>query len=279
MRETSTAGALHALVFALLLSLLAGLADPVGAAAAGGSPASPAPTPLDVADHDSPGDLIGTRARLAALLGKAAETYLLPWQAGQGWENYYGWHCSGFSGGVQCLALDFVPGPDVPQDGYLVLAAHSGWLTEICGAAEGDSQQSTLRIESADGAVIYAHLDAASIPRQLLGQHVSQGQYIGKLYYVGNPADCVSGGCWFSSPCGYGSTTHLHLELPARSTVIGGYSADEIAASGGAVAFVSTNQAVGLPPRPAALAGRLVTLSLPSLPPPGQAYWRAPASR
>ncbi len=150
-----------------------------------------------------------------------AVTYLFPWTKGQQWYKTQGWHSGN--------AIDFQPVVrNNPPVDLAVLAAAPGRLTETCN----DSKQSTLQIEHADGATRYVHLAANSIRRDLLGQQVVRGQYLGLLY---NP-----GGSYTTS-CGTGTAVHLHFVLPTRNMTIDGYTAEAVASSAYATRYTSSN--------------------------------------
>jgi murein DD-endopeptidase MepM/ murein hydrolase activator NlpD len=176
--------------------------------------------------------------------------YKLPWAEGWTWSNYSGWHGTGYSP----YALDFAPAPGTPREAYAVLAASAGTLTEFCGPAQGDGWQSTLSVANSDGATLYMHLDSSSVPRQLLGQRVRRGQFLGLLYTGADSGqNCVAGElCQFSTPCGHGDAVHLHFELPSSDAVIDGYASNDIAASGSGNEWLSHNEPLGyvVPPPP-----------------------------
>ncbi len=155
--------------------------------------------------------------------------YLFPWEAGQRWWAIEGWHDGN--------ALDFQP---AYQQRYVVLAAESGRLREICY----DGTQSWIEIQHADGqATYYLHLTVGrSVRSTLLDQDVERGQPLGALL---NQAP-------FYSPCGQGSSRHLHFSVTDRTLVVDGYPLMDIASvarcCNGSPEYASTNRRLDRPP-------------------------------
>jgi murein DD-endopeptidase MepM/ murein hydrolase activator NlpD len=217
-----------ALVLAVLLALVASAVvaqEPTGA---------PVPVPTPGADDGG---------------------YRLPWPAGYSWEKYFGWHGTGY--GLGYTGIDFAPPWDAPRSAYAVLAAGSGTLSEMCGPAEGDPWQSTLRIDHPDGLfTLYLHLDGTTVPRSLIGHWVQRGQFLGMLYtnQTGDSTqECLDGSCSFGTLCGSGTTTHLHFQFGNASTPVDGYVPQDIATSADGSEWLSHNVATGYDvPAPAA---------------------------
>jgi hypothetical protein len=120
---------------------------------------------------------------------EASSSYRFPWTSGHTWYKNGGFH--------QGLSIDFQP----QSSDTSVLAASDGTLEVTC--ARGVDGQTWLSV----GSAIYAHLDADSVPTNLIGKQVQRGQKIGELF-----ADLPS------SPkpgsCGYGFGAHLHFIFP-----------------------------------------------------------------
>lgn len=152
-----------------------------------------------------------------------AGAYLFPWEAGQVWWAIEGWHDGN--------ALDFQP---AYRQRYIVLAAESGRLREICY----DGTQSWVEIQHADGeATYYLHLTLGrSVRATRLDQNVVRGQPLGTLI---NHVP-------FYSPCGLGYSRHLHFSITNRALVVDGYALETIAAAAhccnASPEYSSTNQ-------------------------------------
>lgn len=156
--------------------------------------------------------------------GEASSGYRFPWTSGDTWYKNGGFH--------QGLAIDFQP----QSSNTSVLAASNGTLEVTC--ARDVDGQTWLSV----GSAIYAHLDADSVPTNLIGKQVQRGQKIGELF-----ADLPS------SPkpksCGYGFGAHLHFIFPNTSiTMYDVIEARDIPASEmgvdtgiGAVSYTSNN--------------------------------------
>jgi murein DD-endopeptidase MepM/ murein hydrolase activator NlpD len=143
---------------------------------------------------------------LSRAIPPLAGGYHFPWRAGEGWWATQGWHDGN--------ALDFQPGPGAS---HAVLAAESGWLTELCS----DGFQSMLQLAHADGrSTFYLHVTVGrQVRRTLLDQAVQRGQTLGYLMRDEN----------FRTPCGQGGARHLHFAISARATLIEGYNLEDIA--------------------------------------------------
>ena len=129
------------------------------------------------------------------------EEYRFPWSYGRSWWKNGGWHTGYY--GLPNNAIDF---QSKSNDDVAVLAASAGLLNTICDRPD-DPYQVWLKIANADGTTGYGHIDKNSINRSLLGQYISRGTHIGNLY---NP------GYTYNTPCGNGSTRHLHFVFPTR---------------------------------------------------------------
>lgn len=174
-------------------------------------------------------------------------SYMLPWPAGYSWRKYYTWHATGYEG-LGYTGLDFAPPADAPPEAYAVLAAAAGTLSELCGAAQGDYWQTSLRIDHATGFTLYLHIDATTVPRELIGRYVERGQYLGLLYRGQTGAGsnpCGAGECIYSTPCGSGTAVHLHFQFADESTLVDGYVPSDIAFSADGSEWLSHNTAVG----------------------------------
>lgn len=150
----------------------------------------------------------------------ASVEYLFPWTGGHEWYKTQGWHQG------NNLDLQPVVRSNPPVD-LAVLAAAAGRFTEICN----DGTQSNLRVEHADGNTEYAHLAANSIRRDLLGQTVPRGQFLGLLHNASN----------YNTPCGSGTAVHLHFMLPRRDMAINGHNANDVANAAFATRYRSSN--------------------------------------
>lgn len=144
-------------------------------------------------------DVTGTMPPLAG-------AYLFPWRSGEAWWSIAGWHDGN--------ALDFQP---TPGSHYSVLASESGILKEICS----DGTQSLLQIRHADGiSTYYLHVRLSlSVRRALLDRVVEPGQYLGELI---NRAH-------FLTPCGRGSSRHLHFVVSDRMMLLDEIPINQIA--------------------------------------------------
>lgn len=172
---------------------------------------------------DIPRSFIDYISPLPSLEGE----YLFPWQNGQNWWAIQGWHDGN--------ALDFQPGIGAR---YAVLAAQSGRMREICS----DGYQSLIEIQHADERqTYYLHITLSlSVRRQLLDHAVRRGQYLGELI----------GQSYFRTPCGQGSSRHLHFAVSDRAMIIERFPLEGIAASASCCAnppvYRSTNLRVDL---------------------------------
>ncbi len=177
--------------------------------------------PQNFIDFSSPSDIAPTTVG-----------YLFPWTSGQNWYKTQGWHSGN--------AIDFQPVVRSSRPIHdAVLAAAPGRLTEVCN----DGYQSALRVEHADGNTQYLHLDVNAVRRDLLGQNVVRGQFLGLLY------NGTQGGRWYNghyykfwTRCGYGTGTHLHFVLPRRDLTIDGHNANNVANSRFATQYRSSNE-------------------------------------
>ena len=119
-----------------------------------------------------------------------------------------------------------------------VLAAQSGRMREICS----DGYQSLIEIQHADERqTYYLHITLSlSVRRQLLDHAVRRGQYLGELI----------GQSYFRTPCGQGSSRHLHFAVSDRAMIIERFPLEGIAASASCCAnppvYRSTNLRVDL---------------------------------
>ena len=154
-----------------------------------------------------------------------AGEYRFPWAAGQGWWATAGWH-----GGN---ALDFQPAFSA---GVSVLAAESGYLTELCR----DAYQSLLMIQHADGhQTYYLHVRVGrQVRNSLLDQTVQRGQFLGTLIRQNR----------FNYACGQGGVPHLHFITSARDLMIEGVSLEDIATNANCCknppVYISSNRAI-----------------------------------
>lgn len=156
---------------------------------------------------------------------------LFPWTSGQYWYKTNGWHSTN--------AIDFQPVVrSNPPEHFAVLAASSGRLTEVCN----DGTQSMLRVEHSEGTTQYLHLDVNAVRRDLLGQQVQRGQFLG-LLYNGRVGERDSGGTHYQfwTACGYGTAVHLHFVLPNHYVTIDGHNANDVANSAWATQYRSSN--------------------------------------
>jgi len=181
--------------------------------------------------RDVPKDFID----FSILLGKKSmqtegTEYLFPWSYGQSWKKVAFWHL-----GWTQNSLDFPPvNQSDPATDFAVLAAAPGRLTRVCH----DPWQSTLSIEHIDGRTYYLHIDSNTVREDLLGQNVVRGQFLGLLY---NGTQGANGNYQFDTDCGYGTTVHLHFELPRRDMTINGFNANQIAHSDNNTPYTSSN--------------------------------------
>jgi hypothetical protein len=152
--------------------------------------------------------------------------YLFPWAAPQRWYKTQGWHSGN--------ALDFQPVVRTdPGTHFAVLASERGRLETICN----DGVQINARIVHPNGATtIYVHLSAQHYRRDLVGQEVVQGQYLGLIYVNGSVGNS------YSTACGWGTGAHLHFVLPARNLALNGLAAETISAAAFATQYQSSNQ-------------------------------------
>lgn len=120
---------------------------------------------------------------------EASVEYRFPWTEGHTWNKNGGFH--------QGLAVDFQP---QQLSDTTVLAASDGKLNITCEDVDGQTWVSV-------GSAIYGHLDADSIPSNLIGKQVQRGQKIGEFF------DPNSGGD-FDTRCGEGEIPHLHFVFP-----------------------------------------------------------------
>ncbi len=163
----------------------------------------------------------------AAQLNALASNHLFPWTNGQEWYKTQGWHLGD--------AIDFQPVVRTdPSVHFAVLASEAGALSEICN----DGTQSMLQVSHSDGTTQYLHLDAGTIARELLGQNVVRGQYLGLLY---NGTEGGHDDYQYDTPCGYGTAVHLHFVFPNRTTTIDGYNANDVSSSQFATKYRSSN--------------------------------------
>lgn len=166
----------------------------------------------------------------------AAEAYLFPWTKDHSWYKTQGWHSGN--------ALDVQPvNRNNPASDFAVLASKSGRLTETCN----DGQQSVLKIEHGDGNTLYVHLAANSIRKDLLGQTVARGQFLG-LLYNGNAGQ--SDNYQFKTNCGWGTAVHLHFVLPTQGISIDGHAASTVASAPFASIYKSSNTRIDNPATP-----------------------------
>jgi murein DD-endopeptidase MepM/ murein hydrolase activator NlpD len=147
-----------------------------------------------------------TFVNLNRVIPPLAGGYRFPWSEGESWWATQGWHHGN--------ALDFQPLPGASE---AVLAAESGWLTELCS----DGYQSLLQIAHADGRfTYYLHVTVGmQVRRTLLDQAVERGQFLGFLMQDEN----------FRTPCGQGGARHLHFAINTRATLMEGYNLEDIA--------------------------------------------------
>ncbi|MCP4540830.1 MAG: M23 family metallopeptidase [Chloroflexi bacterium] len=148
-----------------------------------------------------------------------------PWRNGHTWKLTKGWHGDGFQ--VQ-NNIDFAPVGSASDD---VLASATGVLQTSCNRSD-DSVQVAFHINHADGSKTeYLHIAKSTARLDLVGQSISQGQYLGDIYHAYN----------FNTPCGYGSGPHLHFGLSDTTVDIDGYAANTVGNSAYGTEFVSSN--------------------------------------
>ena len=122
-------------------------------------------------------------------------------------------------------------------------------MSLICGGSGTlDPYQAHIRISHPDGnSTYYLHLDANTIPYDLIGKSVARGQFIGLLYngrqgeftdYTTNPNKPIY--YQYNTNCGYGQAVHLHFGAP-RTITINGYNINTVASAAFATQYGSSN--------------------------------------
>lgn len=125
--------------------------------------------------------------------GVSSLEYRFPWTANQTWYKNGGFHDG--------LAIDFQP----QTSNFDVLAASDGTLDISCGPDAGG------QVWLSVGSAVYGHIDADTVPTNLLAKQIARGQKIGELF------DPNSGGR-FDTRCGNGDASHLHYDPSVTRT-------------------------------------------------------------
>jgi len=144
--------------------------------------------------------------------------YKLPWISNVAWRrtNGYGdpgWHDGAYFSFEADHGLDF---DIVNATNGDILAAASGTIFNTCDGANGN----WLWVIQTDGTserLGYLHIDKSTRPNLAEGQHVNQGDYLGRML----PSSSANP---IQDTCGKSVGTHLHMYFPMKPFTIDGYT-------------------------------------------------------
>lgn len=156
--------------------------------------------------------------------GLATPNMKFPWDSSQRWTVTQDWHLGN--------NIDLAPSGSEPNK--WVLAAHNGTVTRVCNGPAS----ANVEVTHSDGTkTSYVHLDRNSISSAILGQPVTQGRVLGRLYQgTYNPGPCgdtCSSGAWYCQlrdACGCSTGPHIHFGVPSRNLIIDGWNIDSLQA-------------------------------------------------
>ena len=175
----------------------------------------------------------------------ATPTYSFPWTDGQSWAKTQGFHFNNIG-----YSIDFAPRNGASNN---VLAIEAGTFSPYCYISSDTSQAMVLVTHSNGDKSGYLHIDKASIPSGKFSQSIPKGTVIGSLYTgsekynAGTYCQSVINQMKFATPCGCGTSAHLHFETNSLISIQDNSLSSISAASNGTL-YTSNNGDDPTPP-------------------------------
>lgn len=172
------------------------------------------------------------------------DNFKFPWDSSQSWCYTSSWHRSAWHGNYN-RSLDFAPSGVPPSQQWFLSAGNGDEVQGLCD----DNYQAFVNVTNSSlGDMGYGHLDSSTLPTNLIGNDINQGEQIG-LPYDGTQGEgyydigsnwpyssCTpsnncnwvnrTGCCYlqYLTTCGAGTGAHSHWTLPSQSVTVDGWT-------------------------------------------------------